>query len=63
MFALIVIKNFMKKNSFLPKRARKTNSLTAFIIDKSREKQSMKDVAKLSNVSVTTVLRLLPYFQ
>lgn len=40
--------------------ARKTNRLTAFIIDKLRKKQSMKDVAKLSNVSVTTVSRLLP---
>lgn len=54
-------KKFYEKNSFLPKRARKTNRLTAFIIDKLKEKQSMKDVAKLSNVSITTVSRLLPY--
>lgn len=54
-------KRFYEKNSFLPKRARKTNRLSAFIIDKLKDKQSMKDVAKLSNVSITTVSNLLPY--
>lgn len=54
-------KKFYEKNNFLPKYSRKTNRLTAFIIDKLKEKQSMKDVAKLSNVSVTTVSKLLPY--
>lgn len=53
-------KKFYEKNTFLPKRARKTNRLTAFIIDKLKEKQSMKDIAKLSNVSSTTVSNLLP---
>lgn len=54
-------KRFYEKNTFLPKRSRKTNRLTAFIIDKLKDKQSMKDVAKLSNVSITTVSKLLPY--
>ncbi|WP_304421942.1 ISL3 family transposase [uncultured Clostridium sp.] len=54
-------KRFYEKNSFLPKRARKTKRLTAFIIDKLKDKQSMKDIAKLSNVSTTTVSKLLPY--
>lgn len=54
-------KKFYEKNNFLPKRARKTNRLTAFIIDQLKEKQSMKDVAKLANVSSTTVSKLLPY--
>ena len=54
-------KRFYEKNNFLPKRARKTNRLSAFIIDKLKEKQSMKDIAKLSNVSITTVSKLLPY--
>lgn len=54
-------KKFYEKNNFLPKRARKTNRLSAFIIEKLKEKQSMKDIAKLSNVSVTTVSKLLPY--
>lgn len=54
-------KRFYEKNSFLPKRARKTNRLSAFIIDNLKNKQSMKDVAKLSNVSTTTVSNLLPY--
>lgn len=53
-------KRFYEKNTFLPKRARKTKRLTAFIIDKLKEKQSMKDIAKLSNVSTTTVSKLLP---
>lgn len=54
-------KRFYEKNSFLPKRARKTNRLTAFIIDKLRQKQSIKDVAKIANVSSSTVFKLLPY--
>lgn len=54
-------KRFYEKNSFLPKRARKTNRLNAFIIDKLKEKQSMKDVANLANVSITTVSKLLPF--
>ena len=53
-------KRFYEKNTFLPKWARKTKRLTAFIIDKLKEKQSMKDIAKLSNVSTTTVSKLLP---
>lgn len=54
-------KRFYEKNNFLPKRARKTNRLTAFIIDKLKEKLSMKDVANLANVSITTVSKLLPF--
>ena len=54
-------KRFYEKNSFLPKRARKTNRLTAFIIDMLRKKQSIKDVAKIANVSSSTVFKLLPY--
>ena len=53
-------KKFYEKNNFLPKRARKTNRLSAFIIEKLKEKQSMKDIAKLSNISTTTVSKLLP---
>lgn len=54
-------KHFYEKNTFLPKFARKTNRLTAFIIEQLKEKQSIKDVAKISNVSSTTVSKLLPY--
>ena len=54
-------KKFYEKNNFLPKRARKTNRLSAFIIEQLKEKQSMKDVARISNVSSTTVSNLLPY--
>lgn len=54
-------KKFYEKNNFLPKYSRKTNRLTAFIIQKLKEKQSMKDISKLSNVSTTTVSKLLSY--
>ena len=54
-------KKFYEKNTFIPKRARKTNRLTAFIIEQLKEKQSIKDVARIANVSSTTVIRLLPY--
>lgn len=54
-------KRFYEKNTFLPKRARKTNRLSAFIIEQLKEKQSMKDIARISNVSSTTVSNLLPY--
>ncbi|MBR1539815.1 MAG: ISL3 family transposase [Clostridia bacterium] len=54
-------KRFYEKNSFLPKRARKTNRLSYFIIELLKDKHSMKDVAKISNVSSPTVASLLPY--
>ena len=54
-------KRFYEKNSFLPKRARKTIRLSAFIIEQLKEKQSMKDVAKRANVSSSTVSKILPY--
>ena len=54
-------KRFYEKNTFLPKFGRKTNRLTAFIIEQLKEKQSIKDVAKISNVSSTTVAKLFPY--
>lgn len=54
-------KRFYEKNTFLPKRARKTKRLISFIIENLKEKKSMKDVAKLANVSTSTVSKLLPY--
>lgn len=54
-------KRFYEKNTFLPKRARKTKRLTAFIIEQLKQKQSMTDIAKISNVSTPTVSKLLPY--
>lgn len=53
-------KTFYEKVSFLPKRARKTTRVTEFIVDRLKEKRSMKDIAKDANVSVNTVSRLLP---
>lgn len=44
-------KRFYEKNSFLPKRSRKTNRLSAFIIDQLKEKQSIKFVATLQRFS------------
>lgn len=54
-------KKFYEKNTFLNKRARKTKRLTAFIINQLREKKSMKDISKISNVSISTISKLLPY--
>ena len=53
-------KTFYEKAHFLPKRARKTKRVTEFIVDRLKTKQSMKDIAKDADVSVNTVLRLLP---
>lgn len=52
-------KTFYEKVDFLAKRGRKTTRVTEFIVDRLREKQSMKDIAKDANVSVNTVSRLL----
>ena len=55
-------KRFFEKNSFLPKHARKTNRLNAFILEQLKEKKSIKDVAKIANVSHYSVSSLLPMF-
>lgn len=52
-------KTFYEKAHFLPKRARKTTRVTEFIVDRLKTKQSMKDIARDADVSVTTVSRLL----
>lgn len=53
-------KTFYEKVPFLAKRGRKTTRVTEFIVDRLREKRSMKDIAKDANVSINTVTRLLP---
>lgn len=53
-------KTFYEKVSFLAKRGRKTTRVTEFIVDRLRNKQSIKDIAKDANVSENTVSRLLP---
>ena len=53
-------KTFYEKAHFLPKRGRKTTRVTEFIVDRLKTKQSMKDIAKDADVSVTTVSRILP---
>ena len=53
-------KTFYEKAHFLPKRARKTTRVTEFIVDRLKTKQSMKDIAQDADVSVNTVLRVLP---
>ena len=53
-------KTFFEKADFLPKRAKKTKRVTEFIVDRLKTKQSMKDIAKDADVSVSTVSRLLP---
>ncbi len=53
-------KRFMEDISFLPKyhRNRNTNRLSAFVIDKLRDERSFTSVAKETNLSVSTVIRL-----
>ena len=53
-------RTFYEKTHFLPKRARKTTKVTEFIVDRLKTNQSMKDIAKMADVSVNTVHRLLP---
>ena len=53
-------KTFYEYVSFLTKRGRKTTRVTEFIVDRLRDKRSMKDISKDANVSVTTVARVLP---
>ena len=51
-------KRFLEINSFLPKYHRITNRLSAFVIDKLRDKRSFTSVAREVNLSVTTVIRI-----
>lgn len=55
-------KKFYEKNSFVAKNGRKTLRLTEYIIDQLRKKQSIKDIAKSSKVSSSTIFNLLPSF-
>lgn len=51
-------KKFFEHVKFLGKHQRMTNRLTAYIINQLSSLSSMKEVAKQTNVSVTTVMRL-----
>ena len=51
-------KRFFENNSFLPKYHRITNRLVAFVIDKLRDERSFTSVARETNLSVTTVIRI-----
>lgn len=53
-------KTLYEKAHFLPKRARKTTRVTEFIVDRLKTKQSIQDIARDADVSVSTVARLLP---
>lgn len=52
-------KRFYEHYDFAPRYLRRTARLTAFIADSFHENRNMKDVAKASNVSETTVGRIL----
>ena len=54
-------KKFYENAHFLPKRARKTTRVSSFIVERLHSKQSMKDIAKDANVSISTVSKLLPH--
>lgn len=51
-------KKFFEHINFLGKRQRMTNRLAAYIISQLSSLSSMKEVARQTNVSVTTVMRL-----
>ena len=50
-------KRFCESNSFLPRYHRRTNRLSAHIIDKLKKLITFSDVAKEVNLSITTVMR------
>ena len=50
-------KRFYESNSFLPRYYRRTNRLSAHIIDKLKKLITFSDVAKEVNLSITTVMR------
>jgi transposase len=50
-------KRFYESNSFLPRYHRRTNRLSAHIIDKLKKLITFSDVAKEVNLSITTVMR------
>ena len=51
-------KRFFEKSYFLPKYARNTTRLVAYIIDKLRDERSFTSVAREVNLSVSTVIRI-----
>ena len=51
-------KRFFEKSDFLPKYARNTTRLVAYIIDKLRDERSFTSVAREINLSVSTVIRI-----
>ena len=50
-------KRFFEKNTFLPRYHRRTNRLSAYIIDKLAKMVTFTDVSKEVNLSITTVMR------
>lgn len=56
-------KRFQEKNPFLPKYHRMTSRLVSFIINELREVRSYKSVAKATNVSISTVIRIFDLVQ
>ena len=51
-------KRFFEANSFLPKYHRMTNRLAAYVINKLTDERSFTSVAKETNLSVSTVIRV-----
>ena len=51
-------KRFFEANSFLPKYHRMTNRLSAYVVNKLTDERSFTSVAKETNLSVSTVIRV-----
>ncbi len=50
-------KRFFEENTFLPRYYRRTNRLSAYIINQLRDERSFSSVAREVNLSVSTVIR------
>lgn len=50
-------KRFYEKNTFLPRYHRRTNRLSAYIIDRLRSMVTFTDIGKEVNLSTTTIMR------
>lgn len=54
-------KNFYEKNEIVTKYKRRTNRLTAHIVNELRNLDSQTNIAKKNNVSVSVISKMLPY--
>ena len=54
-------KKFYEKNDIVPKFQRRTNRLSAYIVNELRNLDSVSNISKRSNVSTGVISKMLPY--